>query len=117
MCKLAHIGISILLLLSGCSTFTVDKKAWIGKPESELISDWGKPASRSSDGKDGWILVYRDKMKPAYFQSYKQDGSEEKYAVYKDVIVRTTIFYLDKNGKIYQVDSIDRGIFSEPQVR
>ena len=46
----------------GCKVQQIPKKSYIGLTKQELIADRGLPAETGSDGADGEVLVYRDRI-------------------------------------------------------
>jgi len=61
--------------------------SWIGGTKAELIRKWGPPERITSDGSSGEILIYEF---PIIFP--------EPYGT----IIRSRMFYVNKDGKIYQ---------------
>jgi hypothetical protein len=80
--------LATVIIGSGCAT-QVSKvmDSWIGKHEADLISSWGQPSIRTSDGQGGKVLLYGN---VAYSAAPQQNGYQ-----------RTRMFYVDPDGRIY----------------
>ncbi len=66
---------------------------WIGQPKSQLIKQWGQPDSTSTDGKNGQILTYKERLDYTSVMNGNYTGLE--YSFKKDMYVNadSLIYY------------------------
>jgi hypothetical protein len=97
-----------LFFASGCAS-QVDNsmKSWIGAHQSKLIRSWGPPQRTASDGNGGVILIYGNyvnlgqvpgQVTTDYF------GNVSYTAPQPQGYQRTRMFYVDRNGYVYDYD-------------
>ncbi|MBN1823443.1 MAG: hypothetical protein JW803_03895 [Endomicrobiales bacterium] len=96
--------LSIILLTAGCASLTGGRDNWIGASEQEVIKSYGEPSKRMSDGKDGAILMYRNRFADYSLYDRERDPGEGLPADRMEM----RLFYLDPNGKVYSVDDITK---------
>jgi hypothetical protein len=93
--------------LSGClSTSSIDDTmaSWVGSHQHDLILKWGPPTRSTSDGADGWILIYefdRDGGQIPGHADLGYDGSVYYTAPQSTGYVAQRMFYVHKDGIIY----------------
>ncbi len=66
---------------------------WIGQSKSQLIKQWGQPDSISTDGKNGQILTYKERLD--YMSVMNGNYTGKEYSVKKDMYVNadSLIYY------------------------
>jgi len=114
----AIILISFLLLAYGSNT--IDKSlgfdnfqdkekevmdSWMGSTKAELILEWGTPTQTTSDGQGGEILIYDRTVAfpqtPGQVYTQPYDPNIYYSNPQSNVVTRSKMFYVDKNGIIY----------------
>lgn len=79
---------AFVLTLVGCATTPdASMRPFVGMSKTDLISSWGSPTSKESDGKNGEIWIYEDIRYQARGRSYEIEKG-----------IKT--FYIDGNGII-----------------
>lgn len=78
---------SVAILLTGC--VSNEMRSWVGRPQSELIAQWGAPQRKSDDGLGGYVLTY---------ERFIRGGPGEVPGGH----YRTREFYVDQHGIIYR---------------
>lgn len=58
---------------------------WLGQSKSQLIKQWGQPDSISTDGKNGQILTYKERLD--YMSVMNGNYTGKNYSVKKDMYV------------------------------
>jgi len=100
-----YIALAVLaLLIAGCARPDKIMDSWIGSHQSNLIQKWGPPSYRTSDGKDGQILVYEAVVNIGQAQGRAQVDrygnvtwtNPQQYGYTK-----TRMFYVNPDGIIY----------------
>lgn len=91
----------ILTAFSACgpSRKATDKKAdaifneWINQPKSQLVEQLGKPDSIISDGKNGEVLIYKERVGGASVMNGNYTGRQ--YSFRKEMFVNadSVIYY------------------------
>lgn len=75
-----------LLILSACRTaanYNAELNRWVGKPENDLIAEWGAPDSTFNLGRSGKIITYIKKSEeiiPPQYTFAGPDFTETLYA-------------------------------------
>ena len=83
----------------GPSRRTSDKKAnaifneWINQPKSQLVAQLGQPDSIMSDGKNGQILIYKERTGPESVMNGNYTGRQ--YSFRKEMFVNadSVVYY------------------------
>lgn len=96
---LSAIIFTIFFISCGSSRKASDAKEnalfneWIGQPKSQLINQWGEPDSIATDGKNGQILTYKERLDYISVMNGNYTGPE--YSFKKDMYVNadSLIYY------------------------
>ncbi len=96
---LFYLACILLFISCGSSRKASDAKEnalfnkWLGHSKSQLINQWGEPDSISTDGKNGQILTYKERLDYISVMNGNYTGPE--YSFKKDMYVNadSLIYY------------------------
>lgn len=99
-------AILLLVLMGACATSnpSMTMQSWVGHHQSELYQAWGPPNQVTSDGNGGSILIYSGQVLTGQVPGEIQKnptGGVSYTAPTQTGYQRTRMFYVDKDGKIY----------------
>ena len=97
-------AVSMALLFGGCTSVNDVMQSWVGSHQAELIKSWGPPTRSTSDGADGWILIweYDRELGQRPGRAYvNADGSISYNAPEPSGCVAKRMFWVHPDGIIY----------------
>jgi hypothetical protein len=91
-------------LFVGCTSINDTMQSWVGSHQHDLILSWGPPTRSTSDGADGWILIYEYDRNGGQIpgKAYRgADGATYYTAPQNTGYTAQRMFYVHSDGIIY----------------